>query len=273
MGISRRDFVASSAGFLVAAQVGAPAAGAAVPQVSASGAASSQLIEDLVTASHILANEGVLDAYGHASVRHDKNPNRYLISQSQPPDLVTAESIMELDLDSNPIDPKSRKPYLEIFIHGEIYKARPDVQAIVHCHSFELITFGIVEGAELKPACHVASFVGLGVPVFDIREAVGPTDMLVTNPKSGAALARTLGSHPAVLMRGHGGVITGLNVSHVVGRSVYLQINARIQREAMAMGTKINYLDNEEARLREAEFAKEGYSRAWQAWKRRVQRA
>jgi ribulose-5-phosphate 4-epimerase/fuculose-1-phosphate aldolase len=235
--------------------------------------ASPQLVEDLVVANHVLAAEGVLDAYGHVSVRHDRDPKRYLISRSQAPELITADDIMEFDLDSKPIDSSGRAIYLEIFIHGEIYKLRPDVHAIVHNHSVELISFGIVKTVPLRPVFHMSSFIAQGIPVFDVRKAAGMTDMLVRSPALGVALAQTLDNHPAALMRGHGAVVTAPSISQVVARSIYLQINARIQREAMALGGDITYLDPEEARLREPEFARDRYSRAWQLWKRKAMKS
>lgn len=154
------------------------------------------LIEDLVAANRVLAQEGILDAYGHVSVRHPSNPNRYLMSRSLAPILVSANDIMEYDLDSNPVDPKGRRSVLERFIHGEIYKARPDVKAVIHSHSPTVVPFSVTQ-APLKPVIHVASFLWVGVPVFEIRDAGGPaTDMLVRNGALGKALAATLGNKP-----------------------------------------------------------------------------
>ena len=155
------------------------------------------LIDDLVTANHILANEGILDGYGHVSVRDPANPNHYFLSRSLAPGLVTASDIVEYDLDSNPVG-DDRTGYRERFIHGEIYKARPDVMAVVHDHSPAVIPFSI-SSVPLRAVSHMGAFIGEGVPVFEIRDVDGMTDMLVSSPKRGRALATVLGNH-------HGGV-------------------------------------------------------------------
>lgn len=275
--ITRRDFVASGAIFFAGTGLTAPgllaaeqAPSSAGPAPASAGPASPRLIEDLVAANRILAAEGILDAYGHVSARHDRDPNRYLLSRSLAPELVTADDIMEFDLDSRPVDARGRALYTERFIHGEVYKVRPEVKAIIHNHAPELIPFGITAGVTLRPACHVAAFVAQGVPVFEIRKAGGMTDMLVRNSELGRALAQTLGNHPAALMRGHGAVVAGASLARAVGRSIYLHLNARVQREAMALGGNITYLDPEEASKREAEEDRTDYARAWELWKRKA---
>lgn len=248
--------------------------GGAAPQAPASaGPPSPELIDDLVTANHILAQEGVVDGYGHISVRHDRDPNRYLIARYLAPELVTAQDIMELDLDSRPVIPGQRT-YSEIFLHGEIYKARPDVKAIVHSHAPSLIPFG-VSGVPLRPLYHMSSFIGLGIPVFDIRKAMGEgTDMLIRNAARGHSLAQTLDNHPAVLLRGHGAVIVAAAVPRVVARSIYLQTNAALQLQAMAMGSEITYLSSEEAlRVEKDVWDENGFLKAWELWKKKVQQA
>jgi len=227
---------------------------------------SADLINDLVLANRILADRGVLDGYGHVSARDDRSPSRYLLPRSLAPGLVTADDIMEFDLDSNAVDARGRTAYLERFIHGEIYKARPDVNAVVHTHAPSLIPFG-VSSVPLRPLYHMAAFIGDGVPVFDIREVGGSSDMLVRTPALGHALAETLGSKPAVLMRGHGAVVVGKSLPEAVGRSAYLEINARLQAEAIALGGKIEYLDSEEARKA---GPPDDYQRAWELWKRNL---
>lgn len=224
------------------------------------------LLEDLVAANHILADQGVVDGYGHVSVRHDQDPGRYFIARSVAPELVTAADIVELDLDSKPVGDDKRKLYLERFIHGEIYKARPDVQSIVHHHSPAVLPFAI-SNVPLQPVYHMSAFVGFGVPVFEIRDAGGMTDMLVSTPQLGRALARTLADKPAALMRGHGAVVVGRNIPEAVGRSVYLQMNARLQAQAMTLGGEPTYLAPEEVRKASAG---PGYERAWELWKRKV---
>ncbi len=227
-----------------------------------------QLIEDLVAANRILADQGVLDGWGHVSVRHPHDPNRYLLSRSRAPELVSPDDILEFDLDSNPVDAKGHSLYTERFIHGEIYKTRPDVMAIVHTHAPALIPFSITK-VQLKPVYHRSAFVTAGIPVFEIRERAGMTDMLIRDKALGRALADALGNHPAALMRGHGAVIVGPSIQRVVGRSIFLPLNATLQMQAAALGGPVTYLDSEEAAKIEA---REGYGlgRAWEAWKRKA---
>jgi HCOMODA/2-hydroxy-3-carboxy-muconic semialdehyde decarboxylase len=231
-------------------------------------AADLRLIEDLVAANRVLASEGVLDGYGHVSVRHPTNPQRYFLARSRAPELVGAEDVLEFDLDSKPIDgDRGQRLYLERFIHGEVYRSRPDVQAVVHHHSPSVIPFG-VSGVPLRPLYHMSAFLGEGVPVFEIRDTGGMTDMLVRTPELGRALAVVLGRHPAALMRGHGAVVAGPGLSHVVGRSIYMELNARLQSQALALGGSVTYLAAEEARLAEATTG--SYERAWELWKRKA---
>ena len=167
------------------------------------------LIDDLVTANHILYREGVVDGFGHVSVRSESDPARFFLARSIAPDNVIAADIMEFDLDSEPIDPRGRRVYLERFIQGAIYRARPDVIAIVHSHSPAVIPFGVTT-TPLRPVSHMAGFLGMTTPVFEIRDEGGPqTDMLIRTPDLGTALARTLGVAPFALMRGHGSVAVG----------------------------------------------------------------
>jgi HCOMODA/2-hydroxy-3-carboxy-muconic semialdehyde decarboxylase len=260
---ARRDFLAACAALAGSAVVTSKHVHA---EPASAGPADPRLIEDLVAANHILAAESVVDGYGHVSVRHDKDPNRYLIARSVAPELVTAEDILELDLDSNAVDLRGRKMYLERFIHGAIYKARPDVKSVVHHHSAAVIPFG-VSGVPLRPVYHMAAFVGLGVPVFEIRDAAGTTDLLVKTPELGRALARTLGDKPAALMRGHGAVVVGDSLPMAVGRSIYLQMDARLQAQAIALGGNVTYLDAGEV---EKLKGLDSYDRAWELWKRKV---
>lgn len=172
---------------------------------------------------------------------------------------------MEYDLDSNPVDAKDRSMYTERFIHGEIYKLRPDVKVIVHNHSPSVIPFGVT-AVPLRPLYHMSAYIGEGVPVFEIRSAGGMTDMLVRNPALGRALAQTLGSKPTALMRGHGAVVVGPSFPLAVGRSIYLEMNARLQAQAMALGGSVTYLDPEEVR----KALLDGYQRGWELWKRKA---
>lgn len=264
-GLTRRGFVCGCAAVLAAAVIAsghAAGQGAAAP--SSVGPGDSKLIEDLVAANRILADQGVLDGYGHVSVRHDKSPDRYLMSRSLAPELVTAADILEYDLDSNPVDPRGRTTYLERFVHGEIYRARPDVKAVVHHHSPSVIPFAVT-GVPLRPIYHMSAFLGDGVPVFEIRQTSGMTDLLIRNGALGRALAQTLGAKPTALLRGHGAVVVGPTIVHAVARSIYMETNARLQSQAIALG-KVTYLDPEEARKADASVS-ETYARPWELWK------
>jgi ribulose-5-phosphate 4-epimerase/fuculose-1-phosphate aldolase len=259
--LGRRTFLFGSGILLAGALAGATRKAASAPLT-----ADPALIEDLVAANRVLANLEIVDGYGHVSTRHDKDPHRYLIARSVAPELVTEKDILELDLDSRPVDGSQPKMYLERFIHGEIYKVRPEVKAIVHHHAASVIPFGAAN-VTLKPIYHMAGFVGLGVPVFDIRQVAGDTDMLVRSPALGAALARTLADKPAALMRGHGAVVVGDSIAQVVGRSYYLQMDAKLQAQAMALGSDVTYLNEEEAK-KTAGYG--GYDRAWELWRRKA---
>jgi ribulose-5-phosphate 4-epimerase/fuculose-1-phosphate aldolase len=215
-------------------------------------------------ANHILANEGVLDGYGHVSVRSPTDPNRYLLARAGAPGLVTVADITEYDLDSRPVTPSSAAGYSERFIHGEIYKARPDVTAVVHCHCSEVIPFGATT-VPMRPLYHMGYFIGEGVPVFEIRKA-GGTDMLVRTPELGRALAQSLGEKSAVLMRGHGAAVAATSLHLVVGKTYYLNLNARLQMQAMQLsGGKVTYLDPGEAKN-----SPQDYERSWDFWRARL---
>ena len=225
-----------------------------------------EIIEDLVAAYRILAEHGVIDAYGHVSVRSNRDPQRYYLSRSLAPEIVTAEDIMEYNLDSNPVDARGRESVRERFIHGEIFKARPEVNAVVHNHSPSVVPFSVTS-VQMKPLFHMAAFVGEGVPNFEIRDAQKGTDLLVKTPYLGQALARTLGQCPAALMRGHGSVTVGETLPRAVGRSIYLEMSARMQLQAMAIagaGGAITFLDESEVR---ASVPVQDYKRAWPMWR------
>src|SRR3982751_5350342 len=192
---------------------------------ASAGPADPTLIEDLVAANRILAIERVLDGWGHVSVRHNRDPNRYLLSRSLAPELVSEEDILEFDLDNNSVNVQERGLYTERFIHGEIYKARPDVKAIVHTHAPSVIPFGVTN-IELRPLYHRAAFIAQGVPLFEIREAAGMTDMLIRDPALGRALAKSIADKPAVLMRGHGATVVAPSIQRAVTRSIFLALNA-----------------------------------------------
>ncbi len=229
-------------------------------------AAPAEVISDLVAGNHILTTEGILDGYGHISVRHPRNPERFLLARSVAPELVTAADIIEYGLDGEPIDARGRTSYKERFIHSEIYRARRDVNAVVHCHTPSLIPFAD-STVPLRPMYHQSAFLAAGVPVFEIRQAAGMTNMLIETVALGRALSKALADKPALLMRGHGAVVTAETIPNVVGRSIYLDLNARIQAQAIALGGKITYIDPEEARKY---AASDNYSRAWELWKRKA---
>lgn len=233
-------------------------------------ATASNQIEDLVAANRILTTHEVFDAYGHVSVRSDGNPQHYFMARSVASALVTAADILEYDLDSNAIgaNPIGANPpalFLERFIHGEIYKARQDVKAVVHCHTPSLIPFGVSD-VPLRPMFGLAGFLGEGVPVFDIRKSFGNTDLLIRDAARGRALAQALGNKPVALMRGHGAVIVGASLPLTVGRCVYLDTNARVQQQAITLGGKITYLTPEEGKISVAD----DYRRAWELWRRQA---
>ena len=240
----------------------------AAQEPASAGPPDPQLIEDLVAANRILYHEGIVDALGHVSVRHNADPNRFLLSRSLAPELVTGDDILEYDLDANPVNLGDRRQYLERFIHSEIYKARPDVQAVVHNHSPGIVPF-TVSSEPLRPIYHMSAFIGKGIPVFDLRETFGDTQMLVSDPMRGRALAEVLADRPAVLIRGHGVAVVGTNLKFAVGRSFYLEVNAQLQTQAMGLGGDVTYLNlgEVEAFLDETDEAL-GYVRPWEMWKR-----
>jgi HCOMODA/2-hydroxy-3-carboxy-muconic semialdehyde decarboxylase len=225
------------------------------------------LVDDLVVANHILYAEGVVDGFGHISARHGERGDRFLLARSMAPALVARGDIMEFDLDGNVQGGDARAPYLERFIHGAIYKTRPDVMAVVHSHSPSVIPFGVT-GGTLRPIYHMSGFLGGGAPIFEIRDAGGMTDMLIRDNALGDALARTLGPGAVALMRGHGSVAVGGSIQQVVYRAIYTEMNARLQMEAARLGT-ISFLAPEEARLAAAMNDKV-LGRPWELWKRKV---
>jgi ribulose-5-phosphate 4-epimerase/fuculose-1-phosphate aldolase len=240
---------------------------AQTPAVPVSGV-DAAVIEDIVLGSRILADFGVVDGFGHVSARHPQNPNHFLMSRSLAPALVTADDIMEYDLDGNAVDARGRTVFLERFIHGEIYKARPDVMSVVHSHSPGVIPFTVTQ-APLRPMFHNAAFLAKGVPVWEIRKDFGETDMLVRDPSRGKSLAQALGDKPVVLMRGHGDVAVGPTVKMAVFRAYYTDVNAKLQSQAITLGGDINFLTpGEGAKADEVNFVV--LDRIWNLWKLRV---
>ncbi len=225
-------------------------------------------IDDLVVGSRVLADLGVVDAFGHVSARDPGNPNRFLMSRSLAPALVTADDVMEFDLDGNAVDAKGRTVFLERFIHSEIYKARPDVMAVVHSHSPGVIPFSVSQ-VSLRPVFHNAAFLGAGAPVWEIRKEFGDTNMLVSNAAIGKSLALALADKSVVLMRGHGDATVGPSVKLAVFRAYYTDVNARLQSQALALGGEVNYLTPAEATKADA-VNLQVLDRVWNLWKMRV---
>jgi ribulose-5-phosphate 4-epimerase/fuculose-1-phosphate aldolase len=222
-------------------------------------------IEDLVAANRILSQEGVLDHSGHVSIRHPANPNRFLMSRSLSPDLVTADDIMEVDLDSNPVDQRGRRLALERFIHGEVYKVRKGVNAVIHSHSPSVIPFSVTS-VPLRPIKLGAAFLWTGVSVFETRDTGTPApDMLIRNGGLGRALASVLGDKRVALLRGHGNVIVAPDVQTAVRRAYETEINARSLLITLGLGSPINYISAEEGAARDKD--PEIPPRVWELWK------
>ncbi len=240
------------------------AAPTAAPQTASPADSDEQRIQDLVIANHIIADQGVVDGFGHISVRSFSNPTHFFLSRSKAPALVTREDIMEFDENSEPVDARGRKPYLERFIHGEIYRARPDAQAVVHSHSPAVIPFGATT-VPLRPIMHMAGFLPQATPVFEIRSVAGDDNgILITNRLLGAALAKSLADSPVVLMRGHGSAVVGTTIRIAVFRAVYTQTNAQIESEALKLGQPV-FLNSMEAA--KVDTANRGnVNRAWDIW-------
>ena len=223
------------------------------------------LIDDLVIADHILAEQGVLDAFGHVSARHPKNPQRFLMSRSLAPALVKAEDVLEYDLDGNAVDPKGRTSFLERFVHSQIYRTRPDVNAIVHSHAPAVIAFGTTQTPP-RPITLVAAFLPQRVPIFEIRRVAGMTNMLVLSPHLGRALAETLGANSVALMRGHGMVVAASSVA----LAVYTLVDARLETDAISLGGPLTFLEPQEAESAD-KMLDQIHLRAWELCKREAE--
>ena len=233
-------------------------------------APSRALVEELALANHILFREGVVDGFGHVSVRHDKRPDRFLLARNMAPALVTPDDIVEFDFDGNPVNAKGRTVYLERFIHAEVFRARPDVMAVVHSHSPAVVPFSVVKSSPLRPICHMSGFLGEEVPNFEIRDHAGDSsDLLITNSRLGAALAKKLGGCNCALMRGHGSTCVGPTLREAVFRAVYTEVNARLQSEAMRLGEP-TFLTEGEARVSAGNISSQ-INRAWDFWRMRAE--
>ncbi|MGH8689807.1 MAG: class II aldolase/adducin family protein [Burkholderiales bacterium] len=222
------------------------------------------LFDDLVAANRILTEHGVIDAYGHVSMRSPRDPKRFFLARNIAPETVQAEDLLEYGLDGEPVDAERKRDSVsERYIHSEVYRARPEVMAVVHNHSPSVVPFSVT-GVPLRALFHMAAFIGEGVPNFEIRRVKKGSDLLIRTPELGRALAKTLAAKPAALMRGHGSVTVGESLPRAVGRSVYLELSARMQMQALLLSKKINYLDAAEVK---ASNPVQDYKRAWPMWR------
>ena len=223
-----------------------------------------KLLEDLVAANRILAEHGVIDAYGHVSMRSPRDPQRFILARNIAPETVQAGDLLEYGLDGEPIDAARKNDSVtERYIHSEVYRARPEVMAVVHNHSPSVVPFSVTN-VPLRALFHMAAFVGEGVPNFEIRKVKKGSDLLIRTPALGKALAKTLAAKPAALMRGHGSVVVGENLPRAVGRSVYLEVSARMQLQALLLSNKITFMDAAEVK---ASNPIQDYRRAWPLWR------
>jgi len=227
------------------------------------------VISELVIANRILAREGVVDAFGHISARHPGRPDRYLMSRSRAPELVTSDDLMEFELDGTPVDPKGRQPYAERPIHSGLYEARSDVQSVIHNHSYAVIPFSVTR-AQLRPMIHVAAPMGASVPVWDIRDKFGDGEMLVVTPDQGRDLARAVGQGSVALMRGHGCVVAAQSIKLAVMTAVYTQVNARLQMDALRLGEPKYLTQSEIDTMTKRQQTPLASERAWEYWRQRA---
>src|SRR5262245_30853426 len=226
------------------------------------------LLNDLVIATRLLANEDAVDAYGHVSVRHPERPDRFFLARSLAPEFITRDDIIEFTLDGKPVKEEKRAVYLERFIHGGILESRPDVMAVVHAHAEDILAFGIANGTPLRPVIHSGSFIGSNVPVWDIADKFGDTNLLVTNFEQAQDLAKCLGAGNVALMRGHGFAAAGRSLIEIVRMSVYLPRNARELSRANQLGGQIKYLSQGEIDARNRGYGPYSVEtwRAWEYW-------
>ena len=232
---------------------------------------SSEALDELVTANRILAREGVVDGFGHVSIRHPGRPDRYIMSRARAPECIEADDLLEYTIEGEPIDPGDRKSYSERFIHSGIYEARPEVQAIVHHHSPSVIPFGVT-GTRLRPLMHMCASMGYDIPTWDSQTKFGDTNLLVSNLAMARDLAAAVGNRPVALMRGHGAVVAGGSLREVVFNSIYLELNADLQMKSHALG-EITFLSEGEVRACLSTRASYTFERAWERWCRRAGRA
>ena len=258
--LSRRDILKAAAAFGL---VG-PWESARAQSSEATGLEDLVEFHRVVAANRILANENVVDGFGHVSIRHPEFPDRYVMSRSRSPALVELSDLMEFDRQTgDPLDARGRRPYGERMIHGAVYEARPEINSVVHHHAYDVLPFSITS-VPLRPVAHTASIIGSEVPVWDIAENFGATDMLVRTMEMGRDLAQTLGSNRCLLMRGHGAVVAGETVQQAVMTAIYLQINARILLQARSLGEPRALSDEEIALSTGAQFSPLAMDRVWE---------
>ena len=228
----------------------------------------SDIITDLVAANRILAAEKVVDAFGHVSARHPDYPDRYVIARAISPELVTAEDMMEVALDGEVLGSDTRKAYLERYIHGAIYEARPDVQSVVHNHSRGVIPYSVTR-EQLRPIVHSCATIGAHIPVWDAHTMFGDSNLLISNMEMGRDFAKTLGQNNSALMRGHGCTVIGRSIREAVYTAIYLEVNAELQMQASRF-PPITFLSDGEIKIISERLANakpnEGYDRAWEYW-------
>lgn len=232
-------------------------------------------LQDLVSSNRILGNEGILDAFGHVTIRNPKDPNRFFMSRARAPELIEVEDILEFALDGSPIQTDGPAAYIERYIHGAIYEARADVQAICHNHAASILPFSIAKTPQLRAVVHLSGFIGSAVPIWDIATEFGDdTDMLVRTIEQGRSLASMLSDERVILMRGHGSVVVASDVITLTARAVALDKNARVQLDATRLGDINPLSEREIARILERERTPRvgtvADSRDWELWKRRI---
>jgi HCOMODA/2-hydroxy-3-carboxy-muconic semialdehyde decarboxylase len=257
---NRRAVLRAAACLAAAPLLGLPQRARAQPGGAASLATA---LQRLVAANRILAHENVVDAFGHVSIRDPENPLRYYLARSRSPELVEVADIMSFELDGTAVDARGRTAYGERMIHGAIYEARPDVHSVVHLHSYAVLPFTI-SSAPLKPVIHTAGVLGAEIPVWDIRTEFGDTDMLVRNMAEGRSLAKTLGMNTCVLLRGHGAAVAARNVKEAVLTAYYLQVDAQVQLQALALGTPKPLSPGEIAATTATQLSELSLDRAWE---------
>jgi HCOMODA/2-hydroxy-3-carboxy-muconic semialdehyde decarboxylase len=222
------------------------------------------MLEELVTANRILAREGVVDSFGHVTMRHPDHADRFIMSRARAPERIEVSDFITFTLDGTPLDAGDRKPYLERFIHGAVYEARPDVMSVVHNHSPSVIPFGVT-GCKLRPLLHVCAAMGHNVGIWDSQDKFGDTDLLVSDMAMGRDLAKFLGPGRTALMRGHGAVVAAETLRRAVFTAIYVEVGARLQMQAMVMG-EVKYLTDGEIDTILARSGPYSFNRAWENW-------